>query len=257
MISLTGALAASVNPVLAQDDASRIKQVGAAQDSKASDTQTEQIGSSSRNTSSAYWADDLQVSRIETTDAVVDARQNQAAEPDGSNAAPQISSTDDSERAIAQLDLGDLEGTLAQLTDAERQVLLEAIEGADICENPPKIPAIVELCETRLETRSSEFAARETNTLSAEERLLGESLDSTRTATTLDRDVERLARNAGRGDANSLDTQAIASVALGAPPPAVPDQPAGTQLGDLPAETQALVNALVQQLGGAGGSPPQ
>ncbi len=257
MIGFAGALAGLGGAAVAQDNASQILQVGEAQGRQSSNTEAAQIDSGTAAPSSAYWSNEVQVSQRDTTDAVVDARQDQASQPDGSNAAPQISSTEDSERSIAQLSLGDLEGTLAQLSDAEKQVLLEAIQGTDICDNPPDIPAVIELCQTRIENRSTEFAARETNTLSAEERLLGESLDSTRTASTLDRDVERLARNAGRGDANSLDTQAIASVALGTPQPAVPDQPAGTQLGDLPAETQALVNALVQQLGGAGGSPPQ
>ena len=257
MTSLAGALAGLNAAAAAQDNASQIVQVGEAQDRQASNTEAAQIDTNTSAPSSAYWSNEVQVSTRGVTDAVVDARQNQASQPDGSKAAPQISSTADSERAIAQLSLGDLEGTLAQLSEAERQVLLEAIQGTDICDNPPDIGAVIELCQTRIETRSGEFAAREGNTLSAEERLLGESLDNTRTASTLDRDVERLARNAGRGDANSLDTQAIASVALGTPPPALPDQPSGAQIGDLPAETQALVNALVQQLGAASGGPPQ
>lgn len=199
----------------------------------------------------AYWPETLQTAPDRTI------QQNQASPPDSSNEAPQISSVADSERSIAQLNVGDLEGTLSQLTIAERQVLLDAIQGTDICDNPPEIAAVIELCQTRIETRSSEFATREANSLSAEERLLGENLDRTRTASTLDRDVERLARNAGRGDVNSLDTQAIASVALGTPQPALPEQSGGTQLSDLPADTQALINALVQQLGGATGGPPQ
>ncbi|MEM8724832.1 MAG: hypothetical protein AAGE86_04830 [Pseudomonadota bacterium] len=255
---LSGALACSGSVLLAQDSsesASQITQVGEAETRQASNTEAAQIGTGAA--AKAYWSQDVQVSSADSTAPVVDARQDQASMPDGSKAAPQISSSNDSERAIAQLNLGDLEGTLAQLSDAERQVLLDAIQGTDVCDNPPDIPAIRELCETRIETRSTEFAARDVNTLSAEERLLGESLDRTRTATTLDRDVERLARNAGRGDANSLDTQAIASVALGTPQPAQPDQPVGTQLSDLPSDTQALINALVQQLGGATGAPPQ
>jgi len=250
------AVAGLSGTALAQDSVSQISQVSEASDRQPSNTEAAQIDTTAPASSPAYWSNGVQVSSTKEIDAVVDARQDQASRPDGSKAAPQISSTDDSERAIAQLDLGDLEGTLAQLSEAERQVLLEAIQGTDICDNPPDIAAVIELCQTRIETRSSEFAARETNSLSAEERLLGESLDNTRTASTLDRDVERLARNAGRGDANSLDTQAIASVALGTPQPALPDQPSGTQIGDLPAETQALVNALVQQLGGGTGGPP-
>ncbi len=255
---LSGALAIPAGSLVAQDSsesASQITQVGEAKARQSSDTEASQIGSG--EASNAYWSEDVQVSSADVTAPVVDARQDQASQPDGSRAAPQISSTEDSERAIAQLNLGDLEGTLAQLSSAERQVLLDAIQGTDICDNPPDIPAVIELCQTRIETRSTDFTTREVNTLSAEERLLGESLDRTRTASTLERDVERLARNAGRGDANSLDTQAIASVALGTPQPAQPEQPGGTQISDLPSDTQALINALVQQLGGATGSPPQ
>jgi len=257
LISLAGALAGLIDPLLAQDNSSRITQVEETQDRQPSNTEASQINNASSAPSSAYWSDDVQVSTSDNARAVVGARQDQASRPDGSRAAPQISNTADSERAIAQLNPGDLEATLAQLSSAERQVLLDAIQGTDICENPPEIAAVIELCQTRIETRASEFAARDTNTLSAEERLLGESLDRTHTASTLERDVERLVRNAGRGDANSLDTQAIASVALGTPQPALPDQSGSTQIGDLPAETQTLVNALVQQLGGATGGPPQ
>ena len=52
--------------------------------------------------------------------------------------------------AMAQLSKADLEATLAQLSAAERRVLLQAIEGTDICNDPPAVAAIVALCQNRI-----------------------------------------------------------------------------------------------------------
>lgn len=161
----------------------------------------------------------------------------------------QLSSNGDANGGVAQLSDGNSLPDLNQLSEVERQVLLEAIEGTDICDNPPDVEMIRQLCTTRIETRSTEFAAREVNTLSAEERLLGEGLDSSVTPN-IEAVIERLARNVGQ--ASNFENQAIASVALAGRPTdaAQPGQDNGEAGSELSAETQTLVNAIIQQLGG-------
>lgn len=165
----------------------------------------------------------------------------------------QVGSPEASETPVAQLSEAEFSTLLSQLTPSEREVLLETVEGRDVCSNPPDIPTVRKLCANRLETRSREFAQTPQNRLSPEERLLGQALDGTK-APTLDRVIQRLARNTGAAD--DADNQAIASVALGAntPPPEQPgEEPAGA--GQLSAETQALIEAIVNQLAGPGGTP--
>lgn len=167
----------------------------------------------------------------------------------------QLSSDGDANGGVAQLSDGNPMPDLNQLSDVERQVLLEAIEGTDICDNPPDMKVIRDLCQTRIETRSSDFAAREVNTLSAEERLLGEGLDSS-SRPNVEAVIDRLARNVGQ--ASNFDNQAIASVALSGRPAdiAQPGQDNGEAGSELSAETQTLINAIIQQLGGNGGGQP-
>lgn len=173
----------------------------------------------------------------------------QISRTEGRVPARQISVAGDGTSAVAQLSRADLDASLAQLSAAERRVLLQAIEGSDICDDPPRVAAIIALCQTRIETRSGEFAAPPELTLSAEDRLLSGDLQST-TLPTLDAVIDRLARGgAAIGDPSN---QAIAAIALGAttPPPArKPDDEAESsqKLGE---EAQALINALVNQLGG-------
>jgi hypothetical protein len=177
----------------------------------------------------------------------------QVSEPDRSRETAQISTGDRSDPGMAQLSRAELEATLAQLSPAERRVLLEAIEGSDICDNPPDVPAIRTLCRNRIETRSSEFAETEEETISAEERLLRGGVDEGGTPN-VERVIERLSRvsNAAPDD---LDNQAIASIAL-APPPSPPStEDDGDALGNLPAGTEAVINAIINQLGGSGGGP--
>ncbi len=148
---------------------------------------------------------------------------------------------------VAQLTEGDTSSALAQLSAAERQVLLEAVEGTDICERGSDIPALQELCAGRIETRSAEFT-QETRG-SAEDNLLGGGLDSARIAT-LEAAIARLARNSGSSD--DFSNQVIASVALGSATltDAQATSAEGDPTADLTPETQAFVNAIVQQLGG-------
>lgn len=167
------------------------------------------------------------------------------------NSAPasQITARGQGGPGMTQLSAADLDARLAQLSAAERRVLLEAIEGTDICSDPPPIAAIVTLCQNRIETRSREFAAVPERGLSAEERLLRGDFERDMLPS-IDQVIERLARSgASTGD---FSNQAIASIALGnAPPPTerkreekVPDS---QTMGE---EAQAMINALVNQLGG-------
>ncbi|MEQ5788389.1 hypothetical protein J3454_10830 [Erythrobacter sp. NFXS35] len=166
----------------------------------------------------------------------------------------QITALGESGSRMAQLSKADLDATLAQLTPAERRVLLQTIEGTDICDNPPAVAAVIALCRTRIETRSGEFTAPPEQPLSAEERLLRGGIDETGTPS-IQRVIDRLSR-VTIASSNDFSNQAIASIAL-APPPEPPtgeeDQNGlGTGLGN---ETEALINAIVQQLGGAGVGP--
>ena len=150
---------------------------------------------------------------------------------------------------VAQLSKADLDATLAQLTPAERRVLLQAIEGTDICDNPPNVAAIVALCQTRIETRSAEFAALEAREPSAEDQLLQGDFENA-TLPSVSQVIERLAR--GGASSGDFSNQAIASIALGtaAPPPTRQRDEEQSGTGNLGEEAQALINALINQLGG-------
>lgn len=180
------------------------------------------------------------------------ARQEQiaAAQATGSGApVAQVSASGDTANTVSQLSDGSTDPALAQLSAAERQVLLEAVEGSDICERGSDIPALKALCDARIETRSEEFADNRSS--SAEDSLLGGGLDAGRTATL----QAAIARLAG-ADANpgNFDNQVVASVALNNQ--SLSDAQAaaaeGDPTSDLSPETQGIVNAIVQQLGGGG-----
>jgi hypothetical protein len=167
----------------------------------------------------------------------------------GSAPASQISSRGQSGPRVAQLSSADLDASLAQLSAAERRVLLQAIDGTDICDDPPQVATIVALCLSRLETRSGEFAARPEGALSAEERLLRGDLEGSGLPS-VGQVIERLARGSAASD--DFSNQAIASIALAAPAPASPgpdeeESPNGLGLGE---EAQGLINAIINQLGG-------
>lgn len=208
--------------------------------------------------SKVYFPDAITPERVSAARAHT-ARQKQIASERNSDstqgtvvAPEQLAAGNASSSGMEQLSDGSSQDALAQLSDAEREVLLETIQGTDICDNPPEIDAIKQLCRNRIETRSREFTARNANKLSVEERLLGEGLDSTGTPN-IESVIERLARNVGQAD--NFENQAIASVAL-------TDQSlSNTEVGDgtvdptndLSPETQSLINALIQQLGGNNG----
>jgi hypothetical protein len=168
---------------------------------------------------------------------------------DGKAPTSQISARGQGGSGMAQLSRADLEATLAQLSVAERRVLLQAIEGTDICDNPPDIAAIMALCRNRLETRSQEFATLADRPVSAEEHLLRGDLDN-QAGPSIGQVIERLAR--GNAATDDFSNQAIASIALTGPGVANArgkDETAPDTSG-LGQETQALINALINQLGG-------
>lgn len=174
----------------------------------------------------------------------------QIARPDDSPDTLQISTGSGKNSSMPQLSQAELEARLSQLTPSERRVLLEAIEGTDICDNPPEIDTIRALCRNRIEARVSDFAGPATRPVSAEERLLRGGVDESGTPN-VERVIERLARTTATAD--DFDNQAIASIALTPPPGPPVDKEDGEALGNLPSGTEAVINAIVNQLGGAGG----
>lgn len=163
--------------------------------------------------------------------------------------ASQISAIGQGGPGMAQLSRADLDATLAQLSPGERRVLFEAIAGSDICDNPPQIAAILTLCRSRIETRSGEFEGEAEALLSAEDRLLRGDLESS-TLPSVAQVIERLAR--GGASSGDFSNQAIASIALGtnAPVAARRDEQENGEQPKLGEQAQALINALINQLGG-------
>ncbi|BDI61918.1 hypothetical protein [Qipengyuania nanhaisediminis] len=196
--------------------------------------------------SKVYFPDEITPESVARARAAA-ARQDQLVRENArENAVAQVSQGEGA-RVVDQLSDGDSARALAQLSEGERQVLLEAVEGTDICDQASNIPAIKALCDGRIETRSAEFARP--RGASAEDRILGGGLDSDRVAT-LEAAINRLAGN--DRDSSNFSNQVIASVALSNPSlgEAAATDEEGDGAEDLSQETQALVAAIVQQLGG-------
>jgi len=225
----------------------------------ASKTEAMQIGAPQETSGRAdaagkAYLDDRPSPRLRPS--LMQADGDQIGQQDRSDTPPsQITGIGESGSPMAQLSKADLDATLAQLTPTERRVLLQAIEGTDICDNPPAVAAVIALCRTRIETRSTEFSTRPEQPLSAEERLLRGGIEDNGLPT-VERVIERLSR-VTVASSKDFNNQAIASIALAPPPqqeqPESEEDPSGLGLGS---ETDALINAIVQQLGGAGGSGP-
>lgn len=198
--------------------------------------------------SKVYFPDEITPQSVAIARARIADQEQVPREQPTANGVAQVSHDDQGRQGLDQVSVGGATGALAQLSDVERQVLIEAVEGTDICDRSSEIPALQELCETRLETRSAEFA-RNSGSGSAEDSLLGGGLDSSRLAT-LEAAISRLAGNTG--SSNDFSNQVIASVALdnatlsGAQATAAESDGAN----GLSEETQAVVSAIVQQLGG-------
>lgn len=169
-------------------------------------------------------------------------------------ASTQISATGNDTRQVPQLSRAELDATLAQLTPAERSVLLQAVEGTDICDRPPAVAAIITLCKTRIETKSGELDNRRDKPLTAEERLLRGGIESNGTPA-VEAVIARLSRATGSSSTDDMSNQAIASVALtqsqGGTTPGKNDDKSGLSPG-----TDSVINAIVQQLGGQPGAVP-
>lgn len=185
--------------------------------------------------------------------SLMQAEADQISRTSGNASPSQITSRIESGPRMVQLSRADLDATLAQLSAGERRVLLQAIEGTDICDNPPDVPAVIALCQTRLETRSQDFAARSEAPLSAEERLLRGDFDNVGLPS-VSQVIERLARVTAAAD--DFSNQAIASIALTQPATALPGEEQGSEALGLSSETQSLINAIVNQLGGGAGGGP-
>lgn len=182
---------------------------------------------------------------------------DQIGAPDtGGTGLMQITAEAESARRMPQLSRADLDATLAQLSAGERRVLLQAIEGTDICDRPPAVAAIVTLCQSRIETRSGEFATTPEKPLTAEERLLRGGVESNGQPS-VEAVISRLSR-ATPASSDDFSNQAIASVALApqisSDKPEEEGDPTGLGLGN---ETEALINAIVTQLGGGAGGGGQ
>lgn len=138
---------------------------------------------------------------------------------------------------------------VAQLSDSDTEVEFAKVEGIDRCSAELLSASDAEYCARRLETRSDEFSTDNEAPLTAEQVLIGE-----RFASMADGDVAGRSRTAGRGDISAEDRelQALASITLGAEAPVTdPAKPVDTD--GFPPETQALIEAIVKQIGGPAG----
>lgn len=201
-----------------------------------------------RNPAGSAYLDNSRTQTRAPRPTLMQSTSDQISRETGNTPASQITTTAQGGSGMAQLSKADLNATLAQLSAAERRVLLQAIEGTDICDNPPQVPAVIALCQDRLETRSGEFTAAVERPMSAEERLLRGDLE-TAGLPSVSQVIDRLARTSAASD--DFSNQAIASIAL-APPPAPPGPAEGEQgeTDGLGEQTQALINAIINQLGG-------
>lgn len=187
--------------------------------------------------------------------AIMPIRPVPSAGPEGNIAQVQTTASADG-LATYQLTATSMNAALAQLTAEEREVLIEALEGTDICETATDIRAIQLLCEDRLETRFRDFAPSRKLAFSAEERLLGERLGGEtqgERSPTLLRIIERLAKTTP--SAGNIENQEIASIVLGSQLGDSPPGPSEDNTSSLSAETRALIEAIVDQVPGSGGAP--
>jgi hypothetical protein len=236
--------------------------VVAAQDSgdRASKTEAAQIGAREETAIAGEASRQVNLDAapiVRTRASLMQAEGDELSAPARAEVAPpQLAASGESTRGIPQLSKAELEATLAQLTPAERSVLMQAIEGSDICDNPPPVAAIIALCRTRLETRAAEFAARSEKPLTPEEQLLRGGLQRNGLPS-IEAVIARLAQLTAAATSDDFSNQAIASVALtprtGPSKPSKEEKQAGVGLGP---ESEALLNAIAQQLGSQAASRP-
>ena len=140
----------------------------------------------------------------------------------------------------------DADGSSAvpQLSDTETIVEFPRIEGLDRCSAELLSDVDADYCARRLETRSEEFRTAENAPYTAEQVLIGERLIAF-----TDGDVAARSRAIGAGGlrAEDRDVQALASLTL-APGVAAEEPLAEGTASGLPAETQTLIEAIVERL---------
>ena len=143
----------------------------------------------------------------------------------------------------------DAEQDLQQLSRPDTTVEFARVEGMDRCSAELLSDKDAEFCARRIETRSGDYAGRTQAPLTAEQVLVGEKYASMAGV-----GVASASRDASRRDlsAEDRDLQALASITLAPPTPA----PAADeeQENGLPAATEALIEAIVNQLSQPGGN---
>lgn len=141
--------------------------------------------------------------------------------------------------------------SVAQLSQGDTGVEFARVEGFDRCSAELLSAADAAYCARRLESRSEEFATPSPTRLTAEQVLSGE-----RPGSTLRQNVAEASRErAARRDASAEDRELQALASLTLSPSTEPSVPAeGDVTADLPAETQALVEAIVNRLADPGGN---
>ena len=157
----------------------------------------------------------------------------------------QVSRGDNSAFVDQKPVVGEKPENLPQLSEADTEVTLGRVDGIDRCSAELLSAKDAEYCQRRIETRSDEFATRPASILTAEQRLLGERLTTLRGM-----GIDQAARAPGpHASADDLELQALASITLTVP---IPEPTAGDKptdgSGDLSAETQALLDAIVARL---------
>ncbi len=140
---------------------------------------------------------------------------------------------------------------VAQISAREVEIELATVEGIDRCSAELLTARDAEYCARRIEARSEEFVTDNEAKLTAEQVLIGERFSNLARSG----DIAGASRNAGRRDISAEDTelQALASLTLVTPsePATVSEEPGAD--GDLSTETQALIEAIVENLANPGG----
>ncbi|MEE2794822.1 MAG: hypothetical protein VX512_08290 [Pseudomonadota bacterium] len=144
---------------------------------------------------------------------------------------------------------GDGGKDVQQLSRPDTTLELTRVEGMDRCSAELLSDKDADFCARRIETRSGDFSPRPAPSLTAEQVLVGEKYASVAGV-----GVANASRDATRRELSpeDQDLQALASLTLPSttPPPAAKEEP---QAG-LPAATEALIEAIVNQLSQPGGN---
>lgn len=227
---IAAAACAAATGVAAQDARLSVDQIGAAEGIAAP---VQQIGARSREVGTPPPSEPRETAPLPQLTAPAESGQ----------AAPQLTGTGQSGRQPTQLYTG---GRTAQPSEPlsrpsqGRTGAVARVEGDDRCD-PAADARRVKACERVIETRSAEFVRPDPTTLSPEQRLLID--QRLREAPATARSGARRLASSG-DDAESEETQAVASLVLRAPPPPREDVPAEEQDATA-AEAAAIVNAII------------